>query len=202
MLIPLADMVARHNLRISGVLHVGAHEAEENDAYLSVGVPQNGVYWIDAIPALCRQLQARLPNVINAAVSDTKGPAEFHITNNVQSSSLLPLKTHLVEHPSVHVVRTVQTTTQLLDDIVQQYGIRANFLNMDIQGAELRCLKGFETKLSMIDYIYTEVNERELYAGCALLHELDDWLGARGFERKEISMTVHGWGDALYVRRK
>ena len=52
----------------------------------------------------------------------------------------------------------------------------------------------------MIDYIYAEVNTKELYAGCAQLPELDAWLDARGFKRVEISMTGWGWGDALYVR--
>jgi FkbM family methyltransferase len=202
MLIPLSEMISRHSLAITGVLHVGAHEAEENDAYLAAGIPQHTIYWVDAIPDLCNRLRARLPNIINAAVSDTAAPAEFHVTNNVQSSSLLPLKTHLVEHPTVYVVRTVQTTTQLLDNVVEQYRIRVNFLNLDIQGAELKCLKGFEKSLHMIDYIYAEVNERELYAGCALLPEMDAWLSAHGFDRVDTSMTTHGWGDALYVRRK
>ena len=92
------------------------------------------------------------------------------------------------------------TNTTTLDTIVKDRNIRANFLNMDIQGAELKCLQGFEDGLKMIDYIYAEVNTKELYAGCAQLPELDAWLAARGFKRVEISMTGWGWGDALYVR--
>jgi FkbM family methyltransferase len=201
MLIPLATLTAKYGITITGVIHVGAHHAEENGDYLGVGVPQNNIYWIDAIPDLCKKLQARLPNVINAAVSDTNGVFDFHITNNVQSSSLLPLKTHLIEHPDIHVIRTVRTPTHRMDDIVTQCGIQADFLNMDIQGAELKCLKGFESKLPMIKYIYSEVNERELYEGCALLPQLDEWLSERGFDRVETFMTGSGWGDAFYIRR-
>jgi FkbM family methyltransferase len=201
MLIPLHDMVVRNNINITGVLHVGAHEGEENSAYLAEGVAQQDVHWIEAIPELCTTLSKRLPNVTQAVVSDKVERVDFNITNNFQSSSILNLKTHIREHPHIYVTRRISTMTTTLDTIVDAKQINANFLNMDIQGAELKCLKGFEKNLAMIEYIYTEVNENELYEGCALLPELDEWLGVRGFDRKEISMTPHGWGDALYLRR-
>lgn len=202
MLLPLKDLVRKHDLCITGVLHVGAHEGEENDAYLNQGVPQSNIHWIEANPSLCARLSKRLPNVIQAAVSDTVGQVTFHVTNNFQSSSILELKEHLVEHPHIHTIETLQLSTTTLDSLVDTYSIRANFLNMDIQGAEGKCLKGFEKHISMVDYVYTEVNTKELYAGCALLVEMDAWLGAHGFERKELSMTHHGWGDAFYIRRQ
>jgi FkbM family methyltransferase len=201
MLFPLSDCVKNHGIKITGVLHVGAHTGEENDAYLAEGVPQSSIYWVEAIPELCTTLSHRFPNVIQAVVSDTVGPVEFKITNNLQSSSILELKTHLIEHPNIDVIRRIQTTSVKLDTLVEQYNIKADFLNMDIQGAELKCLKGFEKGLGMINAIYAEVNEKELYAGCALLPELDTWLAERGFVRVDIKMTQHGWGDALYVRK-
>jgi FkbM family methyltransferase len=156
---------------------------------------------VEAIPELCTELSKRLPNVIQGVVSDKVEMVEFKITNNFQSSSILELKTHLEAHPSINVIKRVWTNTTTLDTIVKDRAIQANFLNMDIQGAELKCLQGFEENIKMIDYIYAEVNTKELYAGCAQLPELDAWLGDRGFKRVEISMTSHGWGDALYVRR-
>jgi hypothetical protein len=45
------------------------------------------------------------------------------------------------------------------------------------------------------------VNERELYRGCALLPEVDAFLGARGFQRVATKMTPHGWGDSFFKRR-
>jgi len=202
MLIPLEDLARKYDLHISGVLHVGAHEGEENDAYLKQGIPQSAIYWVEANPALCYRLAQRLPNVIQAAVSDTVEQVTFHITNNYQSSSILELKDHLVEHPHIHTIESIQLTTSQLDSIVDRYSIRANFLNMDIQGAEGKCLAGFEKHISMIDYVYTEVNTKELYAGCSLLGDMDRWFDAHGFERKELSMTSHGWGDAFYMRKQ
>ena len=202
MLTPFSEMVHRNGMKIAGVLHVGAHDAQENPMYLGVGVPQQNIFWIEAIPDIVIRVRDRgIPNVINATISDKIETVEFNITNNEQSSSILPLKEHLNSHPEIHVVRKVQTITHTLDSIVDSCNIRANFLNMDIQGAELKCLRGFEKNLHMIDYIYTEVNEREMYAGCVLIPDLDAWLGERGFVRVETFMTNHGWGDALYLRR-
>jgi FkbM family methyltransferase len=201
MLIPFDTLVQRYSLAITGVLHVGAHAGEENDAYRKMGVPQSSIYWVEAIPDLATALSARLPNVIQAVVSNTEEPVVFRITNNGQSSSILPLKEHRREHPDIHVVKEVSMQTVPLDTLVDTHSIRANFLNMDIQGAELKCLQGFERHIHEVDYVYTEVNTKELYEGCAQLLEMDIWLDAHGFERKEITMTPHGWGDAFYMRR-
>ena len=74
-----------------------------------------------------------------------------------------------------------------------------NFLNLDIQGAELLALKGFGDLLVGIDYIYTEVNETDIYKDCALIGEIDQYLS--DFERVETAMTEFKWGDALYRRK-
>jgi len=86
-----------------------------------------------------------------------------------------------------------------------------DFMNLDVQGYELQCLKGAEPVLASFKWIYTEINEDPLYEGCALLPELAAWLAARGFrmaekrlwgaqERGARSGSWFGWGDALFVR--
>jgi len=74
-------------------------------------------------------------------------------------------------------------------------------MNLDIQGAELKALKGSTLILPHIKSIYTEVNTKELYENCAMLHELDSYLESFGFTRVETSMTEHGWGDAFYIKK-
>lgn len=199
MLIPLHEVVTSYNLKLNGVLHIGAHRCEENDAYLAEGVNQQDIFWVEANPEIAKTLT--LPNVIIAAASDTVETVTFNVTNNGQSSSILPLKDHRIVHPDVHVVSTQSMTTQRLEDIIRDRDIRANFLNLDIQGAELKALKGLGPYIDQFDCIYTEVNTRELYAGCAMLRELDDWLRWHGFWRMRTAMYGQcGWGDAVYIR--
>lgn len=184
-----------------GVLHVGAHLCEELPLYLSLGLAFQDVVWIDANADLAPQ---GMTTYWVAAVSDTDGQdVTFHITDNGQSSSLLALKDHLYEHPHVHEVAQRPLTTVTLNTLLEAKGIpydRFDVMNLDIQGAELLALKGATQLLPHIKAIYTEVNIKELYAGCALLPDLDAFLGGYGFKRVATSMTQHGWGDALYIK--
>lgn len=192
-----------------GVLHVGAHLCEEAPLYESLGLNARDaaqVLWVEADPRYAQAMAETrgFPNVVCAAVSDTDGAeAMFHVTNNGQSSSLLPLAEHRHEHPDVYETGELRVRTATLDALFERLGIphdRYDVANLDVQGAELMALRGAEKILAGMRAVYTEVNTKELYAGCALLGEMDAFLGARGFARVALEMTRHGWGDALYVR--
>lgn len=210
MLIPLDGLIRKHKLEIHGVIHLGAHTGEEHGAYQAAGVKD--VLWVEGDPKVFEKLVVELGDqpryaFINAVVSSTDGETvTFHIANNEESSSILEFGTHSVEHPDVEFVDKWEATTRTVDSIVwdqwhkSEYAY-ANFMNIDLQGAELLALKGAHDTLFEIDYIYTEVNTKELYVGCVLLGDLDQFLGSYGFRRVETSMTKHGWGDALYVRK-
>lgn len=198
--------LAKYGVQVRGILHVGAHECEELGDYVSGGVPASAVVWIEGNADKVALMKARgVPNVYHALVSDKEEDVIFNITNNGQSSSILALETHKVEHPQIYVseMRVERTTT--LKKLVDINGIdvrQLNFWNFDIQGAELMALKGAGELLDSAEALYLEVNEKELYKGCALLTEMDAFLEERGFRRVDMVMLHHGWGDALYVREK
>jgi len=185
-----------------GVLHVGAHEAEELDAYTNNGwLP---ITWVEAQPSKIELLQKKLPKeshyLINAAVWDKSNERlTLKITNNTESTSLLELDTHTLRHPEVVVEKTHEVTTLTLDDLKLPTAI--NYLSLDIQGSELRALRGFQQGIENVIWIYTEVNKEALYKGCAIVDDLDDFLVSKGFKREITVWTKFGWGDALYVRR-
>lgn len=77
-----------------------------------------------------------------------------------------------------------------------------NFINIDIQGAELLAFTGASEILKNIQGIYTKVNFKELYKNCALVHELDHYLLKFGFVRILTNNDMHSsWGDALYIKK-
>jgi len=121
----------------------------------------------------------------------------------MQSSSILELYKHLEEHPEVIEIERRQLKTITLNTLYENNNIhydRYDFINLDIQGAELKALKGADKILPYIKAIYTEVSTKELYKNCVLLPELDEFLAKNGFKRIIISMTHNYWGDALYIR--
>lgn len=206
MLIPLDQLIAAHNLRITGVVHAGAHLGEEADAYQAAGI--NRVWWIEGNHDLLAPLEQHVYQypghyVLWGLLADVDGkPITFKITNNGQSSSIFEFGTHAIVSPDVHFIDKHQMLSVTLDTLADEHEITGcNFLNMDLQGAELLALQGGERLLKAMDALYLEVNVDELYLGCARLPQLDEWLTARGFTRVATAMAGNaGWGDALWVR--
>ena len=141
----------------------------------------------------------------NAVVSDIEEKVKFNISNNGQSSSILNFGLHSTFHPHVKYISSFETKTKLLKNILsdQKYkDININFINLDIQGAELKALKGMSEYLKNIDYIYTEVNCDYVYENCALIEELDKFLLDFGLHRVETKWCEnYRWGDSFYIRK-
>lgn len=203
MIIPLINLVRKYNIQFKGVLHVGAHECEELKDYENY-LPRNKILWVEALPDKVEFCKKTFPNVLieQAVVSDTIESVKFNRSNNGQSSSILELGTHETLHPHVHYTHSFMVETKLLKDIIYKYPIEYNFLNLDIQGAELKALKGMEEYLHKVDYIYTEVNADYVYKNCALVNEIDDYLIQFGLHRVETHIyPEYNWGDAFYIRK-
>jgi hypothetical protein len=204
MLIPLGQLVHKYNILFKGVLHVGAHECEELGDYEKY-IHRDKVLWIEALPDKVILDKQRFPGLLieEAVVSDSCDTVTFHRSNNGQSSSILELGLHKQFHPQVWYNDSFVAETKMLRDILPKYSsIPFNFINLDIQGAELKALRGMEEYLHTIDYIYSEVNSDYVYEGCALIGEIDEYLSRFGLKRVETQWCgEYRWGDAFYIRR-
>ena len=203
MLIPLHYLVNKYNIQFKGILHVGAHECEELKDY-NVYISNDKILWIEAMNDKVELCKYRYPGIFieNAVISDKIEKVKFNVSNNGQSSSILEFGLHSHYHPSVFYINSIEMETKLLRDIICKYNISYNFINLDIQGVELRALKSMEEYLDNIDYIYTEVNCDEVYQDCDKVTELDTYLDKFGFKRVETRWTDCKWGDAFYIKEK
>jgi FkbM family methyltransferase len=201
------NAIKKYKSKIRGIYHIGAHQLEENNYYFDLGV--NRVLWFEANPKLVEQFKQNLSYIsmqelYNELLSNTDGDEiEFYITNNNASSSMLKLKHHLKYYPHITVSDIIKLKTKKMSTFIREERIdtsKYNFINVDVQGAELKVIEGFEEYLDTIDFIYTEVNNEELYEGCPMMSEIDDFLSHHNFKRIETLMTAANWGDALYAR--
>lgn len=208
MLLDLEDLVRTYAWEVTGVVHCGAHLAEEAAEYdrLFPGVP---VHWIEANPAVIPKIQKVLrpyphQRVIQALLwSESDVEKTFHVTNyDGMSSSVYPFGTHPEFSPDTVYVRDVELVTSTLWDLHMRHDFTgANLLNMDLQGAEIPCLLGAGRLLGQIQYISSEVNTAEVYEGCSQLPDLDELLARECFKRIETYMVPgQGWGDAAWIR--
>lgn len=55
----IQSIFVEHDIRISGVLHVGAHECEELTHYQNLGVEPSDVVWIEAVSSKVQEATNR-----------------------------------------------------------------------------------------------------------------------------------------------
>jgi FkbM family methyltransferase len=202
MLIPEQYLYPYIKNKVRGAVHIGAHTCEELQFYYNIGLDDSNIIWFEANPKIVEENIKRLPNskIYQAMLAENNGEERsFMITNNGQSSSFLEFGTHKDDYSNIVEVDRITLKTTTLDsyNIPEHY----NFLNIDVQGAELHVLKGSLETLKHIDYIYAEVNIQEVYKGCGLINEVEDLLKPYGFVRvlQDINPKV-GWGDVLYIK--
>lgn len=201
----IRKLLSDNGVKVTGVLHVGAHDCEENDFYRSLNLENSDIYWIDAlIEKVISGKIGGIANIYQAVISDTDNQeVDFFRTNNDQSSSILELDTHRFHYPHIQVIEKRKLKTITLDSFVRENKIpieKCNLWNFDIQGAELLALKGATESLKSAQVLYLEVNEEYLYKNCSLISEIDSFLDNLGFKRILTEMTSQKWGDAIYIR--
>jgi FkbM family methyltransferase len=203
MLLNLDNLTEKYDLKIKGVLHIGAHIGQEYNTYQRLGI--NNVMFFEPVPSTFQRLKENVGDnaiLVNTALGNIEGEVEMftETINEGQSSSVLQPDYHLVQHPNIQFNGKETVKITKLDNFIKDKD-KYNFINVDVQGYELEVFKGGSEFLNTIDYIMTEVNRAELYKGCAKIEELDSFLSGYGFERVETTWDGGTWGDAFYVKR-
>lgn len=191
------------NVKVKGVIHIGAFYGQEKNTYNNLNI--KNVIWIDANPNYKNIIRDNVGDdtIIITGIGNVNDTLTFNVANNGQSSSFLEFGTHLEEHPGINFTEKINVPVKRMVDVINEYNISINdynFLNIDIQGYELEAFKGFDNQLENFDFIYCEVNVKELYIGCPLIEDIDNYLEKFNFKRVLTDITGHGWGDAFYIK--
>lgn len=204
MLLNLENLVKKYNLKIKGVIHIGAHYGEENSVYDNINI-SNRMFF----EPLKNNFSKLVENVgekyelFNLALGNENKIVTMNVetANNGQSSSILKPHIHLFQYPHIKFESTEDVQMNRLDDLsidIKKY----NFINIDVQGYELEVFKGSMKTLENIDYIMTEINRDEVYENCAKIDELVSFLKNYNFELVEQSWEGITWGDGLFIKIK
>jgi len=207
MLIKLSEICNKYQIKPKGVLHVGACQMEELEDYKSEGI--STVIWVEGNPDLVKANEDRARSeghlLLHGLIYDEDDlVVDFNLTNNIQSSSILKFGKHASYHPNVVVTDSIKLKTRTLKTLFDSHSIdpsSVDFINLDIQGVELKALKGFGKYMDNIKYIYTEINSGNVYEGNDLIGDIDKFLSDMGFDRVETKMTEYEWGDAFYIKK-
>ena len=204
MLMNLDNLINKFNLKISGVIHIGAHYGQEYIEYVKHNI-ENIIFF----EPLKNNYNVLLNNIklndnvkaFNLALGNIEGNVEMYVesANKGMSSSILKPHVHLTQYPNIIFNNKEIVEINKLNNISYDRN-KYNFINIDVQGYELEVFKGAISSLKNIDYIMTEINNVYLYENGALEDELDSFLLNFGFRRVETYWAGGTWGDALYIK--
>jgi hypothetical protein len=112
--------MAKYNIQLKGILHVGAHECEELNTYETY-LDRSRILWVEAMPHKIGQNTHNYPGLLieHAVACDTNGEKIiFNVSNNGQSSSILEFGTHATSYPGIVYTNRLELTTSRLENIL------------------------------------------------------------------------------------
>lgn len=217
------------------ILNVGSRKRSIEDDYASQGwgffAPNLTIYGFDADADACEAANTELENAlvdwkekhIPLALSNSVGESTLYVTQHPMCSSLYaPNEVYLQRFDGlpelVNLDFSIGIETTTLDHFCQEEGVKtADFLQIDVQGADLHVLEGATQLLEhSVLAVQIEVEFSHLYLNQPLFADVDSYLRKLGFTlfdlymsrgkraRSPIQSRHHPgqliWGEAFYFR--
>lgn len=218
------------------ICNVGSRKVCQQDDYGSqdwgIFAPNLKIYGFDADADACEAANAALESrsisweerhLPYALGSEAAEAATLYVTKNPMCSSLYPPnESYLARFAGlpelVNLDFSVDLELTTLDCVCQEEEIdRIDFLQVDVQGADLSVLKGGNAILNRtVLAVQVEVEFSSLYSQQPLFADVDTYLRQQGFtlfdlakayrvrSRSPIHSSAHPgqllWGDAFYLR--
>jgi len=199
--------------RITGILDAGASNGRISKRYMRM-FPEAQVFAFEPQPLYRSSLQRIAQenprfHPYFAALSDARGTMDLHITRSPGTTSLFRPESRMQAlYPSETVPVTTEKVEVLTIDVwADDHGRpEIQLMKFDIQGAELKALKGgTRTLRGSTLLVYTEVFFNSLYQGGAVFGEIDHCLRDFGFVLYNIfkprsdknGMLIQA--DAIYI---
>jgi FkbM family methyltransferase len=199
----LEELVQKYQVKIKGLIHVGAHYGQEYEIYQKLGIAN--LIFFEPLSQNFEILKTHLADkaqLVQKALGNENKKVKMYMesANNGMSSSILKPQKHLEQYPQIIFDQEEIVEMVRLDDFLSEKQ-KYNFLTIDVQGYELEVLKGSQEMLTYISGILTEVNRDELYENCVQIEQLDDFLDLYNFQRVETNWEGGTWGDAFYLKK-
>ena len=123
------------------------------------------------------------------AVGNDDGEIEINISENSQSSSVLPiLESHVSAAPDSAYIGKEIASIKKLDSIVREIEVEGNlFIKIDVQGFELNVLEGAKKLLQNTQGLHLELSLVNLYEGQMFMDDMVRYVGKLGFELHALS---------------
>jgi FkbM family methyltransferase len=204
------------------IFDIGSCEGEDSIKYAQLFTNAK-IYAFEPLPKNLSILETNLKKygittveVLPIAISDEEGKAEFYVSSGNpenaanlnewdygnKSSSLLAPGLVKDYYSWIKFNEVIEVNTNTLENVCRYYQIEGiDFIHMDVQGAELKVLKGAKGFISKVKAILLEVESVHLYQHQPLQEDIENFMRENKFFL--IKDTLMGiTGDRFYVNSK
>lgn len=202
------------------IFDIGSCEGEDSIRYAKM-FPISRVYAFEPLPKNIEMINQQLiaygvtqVEVLPIALSDESGIATFYVSSGApenlpnskdwdygnKSSSLLPPDAVLEHYPWLKFDQAIEVQTDTLLHFCNEKSIKKiDVIHMDVQGAELKVLRGAGDILKNTKAIWLEIENVSLYKDQPLADEMQQFMESQGFVKLKDTVSEIS-GDHLYVR--
>jgi len=218
-------LMEKFNIPKSGVVHLGGHVGEELPLYAALGfhkvvmveplqrefqiMQKNIDYYNNTFTSLSQFLDEKSSmkaHGVNCAVSDESGMAKIYRTDISSLSSLTkPLKGAFTAKWDSMNYEELAVSCKTLDELISKLpnGWKPDdfsYLRMNVQGSELKALKGGTHFLKSIVLIDLETNTEPRYEDNPTKEDFDTFLNQQGFTPIFSYSAGPAIANVLYLR--
>lgn len=213
-----------NNVRLTGLLHLGGHAGQELAVWHLLGArrifvvePQshmfdllnnnanaltNAMSIVDGFERKNPKLSSGV-KVLRAAVSDKNTQGVIKIHEHDKESSLLHSASDSVTGIKNEEPVEIVTIETILDKYIAPWDPKDfNGLWMNIQGSELKALKGANDYIRQFEFIMLEINFVKRYVGCPEPQEIYEFLEYSGFSMFSSYRFHDDYGYAIYTQNR
>jgi FkbM family methyltransferase len=202
------------------IFDIGACEGEDSIRYRRI-FPNSLVFSFEPLPENYELLKKNISTfsaeqirTFNLALSDSSGNATLNVSsgspeNNEhgaewnygnKSSSLLEPGQVVRAHQWLKFEKKINVETKTLHSVFEESKLEMiDLVHMDVQGAEMKVLKGAGASLKKINAIWLEVGEIEYYQDQPLKKDIEAFLAQNNFYLVK-TLSQGKAGDQLYIR--
>jgi FkbM family methyltransferase len=189
-------------------------EAGSHMGYDTLGLskiwPLGFIYGFEPIPALYEALSERIKlqknvKIYNLALGEADTTVEMYVSDGQSSASSSVLKPtkHIDLFPGVSFTDKISVKMIKIQTWAQAEGVKSiDLMWLDMQGYEVKALRGMADLLNGVKVIYTELCRDELYQGLVTREAYIHFLETKGFELISKLNENDLVSDGIFVNRK
>jgi FkbM family methyltransferase len=191
------------------IIEAGAFDGEDTEDFAKC-LPNSQIHSFECLPEYYEIAKTRIQNYSNVhlyplALSDKSELLDFYVSTRhgelSASGSILQPKLHKEVHPEIKFEKKIKVQTTSIDDWSAEYQIEhVDFIWLDLQGAEMKALKGASHTLANVKAIFTEVSLIETYEAVPLYDNLKAFLFSKGFKVEREYLPYQDMGNVFFVK--